>query len=63
MQRNRGLEAAIPRDYLERLNEHYLAWYDSYDISPRIRIDTDLEPLDRPQNVPPIVARIEELLK
>jgi deoxyadenosine/deoxycytidine kinase len=44
--RNRGIESTIPREYLARLNDHYLRWYAGYDISPKIRIDTERHRLD-----------------
>lgn len=44
-QRDRGIESTIPREYLEKLNRHYLEWYKQYDISPKIWIDTDQSPL------------------
>jgi len=56
--RNRGLESGIPRDYLERLNERYLRFYDAYDASPKMLIDTDKRPLDVSENLPPILAEI-----
>lgn len=62
VQRNRGLEAGIPREYLERLNDRYLRWFGAYDISPKIRLDTDAEPLDRRENVPAVLSRIRRLL-
>ncbi|WP_330730186.1 deoxynucleoside kinase [Borrelia turicatae] len=34
--RNRSFETGIPREYLEGLNEKYLSWYDSYDLSPKL---------------------------
>ena len=60
--RNRGLESGIPRDYLERLNNHYLDWFAGYDISPKIRLDTDALPLDVPENVPVALSRVREKL-
>ena len=60
--RNRGLEGGIPREYLERLNHHYLRWFDSYDISPKLLIDTDTDPLDVESNVPPILEQIRRIL-
>ena len=44
--RDRGIESTIPRDYLERLNRHYLAWYDQYNISPKIKMDTERYPIN-----------------
>ncbi len=43
--RDRGIESTIPREYLERLNEHYLKWFDEYDLSPKVIIDTEKYPL------------------
>ncbi len=60
--RNRGLEAGIPRDYLERLNEWYLRFYQTYDLSPKLLIDTDETPIDQEENLPPILERIRSLL-
>ncbi|MFW5717091.1 MAG: deoxynucleoside kinase [Spirochaetota bacterium] len=61
--RNRGLEAGIPRDYLERLNDHYLRWYDGYDLSPRIKIDTEKHPLHDEGNAAMVLERIRRMLK
>lgn len=61
--RNRGLEAGIPRDYLERLNRHYLAWYASYEASPKILIDTEAKPLEVPDNASAVVELIRAELK
>ena len=61
--RNRGLEAGIPRDYLERLNQHYLRWYERYDISPRIKVDTERYPLEVEQNRELVLAQIWGMLK
>jgi deoxyadenosine/deoxycytidine kinase len=47
--RDRGLESGIPRDYLERLNKRYLEWYDAYDLSPKVKIDTEAFPLEKPR--------------
>lgn len=44
-ERDRGIESSIPRDYLERLNRHYLRWFEQYDVSPKIKIDTERYPL------------------
>ncbi|HKJ85235.1 MAG TPA: deoxynucleoside kinase [Spirochaetia bacterium] len=61
--RNRGLESDIPRDYLERLNAHYLAWYEHYDLSPKLLIDTDATPLDDADGLRAIIDRIRAVLK
>ncbi len=40
--RNRSTEAdLIPRDYMEDLNANYQAWFDSYNLSPKIRLNLD----------------------
>lgn len=61
--RNRGLESDIPRDYLERLNSHYLDWYERYELSPKLCIDTDVTPLDDADSLPAVIHRIREVLK
>lgn len=61
--RNRGLESGIPRDYLERLNTRYLRWYDAYDISPKILIDTEKLHIEEPDSVARVVSEIRGLLK
>ncbi|WP_024654025.1 deoxynucleoside kinase [Borrelia persica] len=39
--RNRSCEACISKDYLEKLNNRYLDWYDSYDLSPKLMFNYD----------------------
>lgn len=56
--RDRGLESGIPRDYLERLNQRYLQFFDDYDVSPKIRVDTDARPIDVAANLPPLLDEI-----
>lgn len=56
--RNRGLESSIPRSYLENLNSRYLAWYDAYEHSDKVKIDTERLPLgdaESRRTVPAIV--------
>jgi len=60
--RDRGLESTIPRDYLERLNERYLRFYDAYDASPKLFIDTDSRPIDVRANVDSVLAEIRDML-
>lgn len=62
VKRNRGLEAGIPRDYLVRLNERYLEFYEAYDASPKIFLDTNARPLDVAENVGPILHEVENAL-
>ena len=38
--RNRAMESDIPDAYLRGLHRAYEAWFDSYDLSPLVRIDT-----------------------
>jgi deoxyadenosine/deoxycytidine kinase len=37
--RNRGIESEVERSYWERLNEKYTKWYETYDKSPKIKIN------------------------
>lgn len=60
--RNRGIESTIPRDYLARLNEHYLSWYDEYDLSPKIKIDTERYPLHTADGRAEAVRQAKEAL-
>jgi deoxyadenosine/deoxycytidine kinase len=39
-QRGRAMEQSIPDAYLRRLHGLYTEWFDSYDLSPIVRIDT-----------------------
>ncbi len=39
--RGREMEAAIPDAYLRRLHKLYGSWFDRYDLSPVVRIETD----------------------
>jgi len=39
--RARAMEQAIPDAYLKRLHKLYEDWFDSYDLSPIVRIRTD----------------------
>jgi deoxyadenosine/deoxycytidine kinase len=39
--RRRPMEAAIPDAYLRRLHRLYFEWFESYELSPKIVIDTD----------------------
>lgn len=54
--RNRGSESAIPRDYLENLNRRYLDWYERYERSPKVKIDTEALPLHEPEGRTAAVA-------
>lgn len=61
--RNRGLEAGIPRDYLERLNERYLTWYDRFDLSPKMKIDTERFPLHEDDSAKAVLGQVRGMLK
>jgi deoxyadenosine/deoxycytidine kinase len=39
-QRGRAMERAIPEAYLRRLHRLYGRWFETYDLSPIVRIDT-----------------------
>lgn len=39
--RGRAMEASIPDAYLRRLHRLYGEWFDRYDLSPIVRIETD----------------------
>ncbi len=56
--RNRGLEAGIPRDYLENLNRRYLEWYAAYDLSEKVFIDTEENPLEKPAAREAVLKRL-----
>ncbi|MFP3959959.1 MAG: deoxynucleoside kinase [Spirochaetaceae bacterium] len=60
--RNRGRESGIPRDYLENLNARYLRWYDAYDLSPKIKIDTESTPLEDPHGRTVVLENIAAML-
>lgn len=60
--RNRGIESTIPRDYLERINDHYLRWYEQYDVSPKVFIDTEQMPIHQPDGRAEIVKIVREAL-
>ncbi len=40
-QRGRGCEQEIPVDYIEKLNQYYHEWYDSYNAGKCLIVDTD----------------------
>ncbi len=40
--RDRSSEAdMIPKDYMQDLRRNYEAWYESFDLCPKVRIDMD----------------------
>ncbi|MFP4374866.1 MAG: deoxynucleoside kinase [Spirochaetaceae bacterium] len=60
--RNRGLESGIPREYLENLNARYLAWYEAYDLSPKLLIDTEELPLEHAESRRVVLKRVGAML-
>ena len=61
--RNRGLEAGIPRPYLEALNARYLDWYDAYDLSPKIFVNTEEFRVDSSEELEPVLLRIDHAIE
>jgi deoxyadenosine/deoxycytidine kinase len=60
--RNRGRESDIPRDYLEKLNGRYLKWFDEYDISPKLFVDTEKYPLHTEGGRESVIDMVRESL-
>lgn len=60
--RNRGREAQISRNYLENLERRYLAWYDRYQRSHKMKIDTEHMPLDQLETRELVVKHIRDRL-
>lgn len=61
--RNRGLEPGIPREYLENLNDRYLAWYHAYDQSPRLFVNTEEFRVDAPHELEPVIRQIGRVIR
>lgn len=61
--RNRGIESTIPREYLEELNRRYLLWYEAYDLSPKVMIDTESHPLHTEEGQKRVVEQVKPYLK
>ena len=61
--RNRGLESEIPRDYLERLNLKYLSWFDEYNYSPKMMLNTESYDINRPETMESMSTTLEKKLK
>ncbi|AAX16754.1 Deoxyguanosine kinase [Borrelia hermsii YBT] len=60
--RNRSFETGIPREYLEGLNEKYLSWYDSYNLSPKLKFDYDSMDIFDDEHKSKLIAFIKEKL-
>ncbi len=61
--RNRGLESGIPRDYLEKLNDRYLKWYDEYTYSPKMKIDTEAFNINKPATMENMLRNLEDKME
>ena len=61
--RGRAIEAAIPDAYLRRLHRLYESWFDSYTLSPIVRIDTtDLDYVENLVDLIELRRRIDAAL-
>ncbi len=61
--RNRGLESGIPRDYLEKLNAKYLQWFDHYNYSPKVKVDTEAYDINRPETMESMLRGLEKKIE
>jgi len=58
--RGRAYESSIRLDYLQRLNERYEAWIDSYTLGPKLIIDVDNSDfLENPEALRNIIDKVE----
>lgn len=61
--RGRESESTIPDSYLRRLHGMYDAWFDSYDLSPIVRIDTtSLDYVENLVDLIELTKRVNEAL-
>ncbi|AHH05179.1 Deoxyguanosine kinase [Borrelia miyamotoi FR64b] len=60
--RNRNFERDISREYLKGLKEKYLSWYDSYDLSPKLRFNYDSINIFDDEHKSEIIAFIKDKL-
>jgi deoxyadenosine/deoxycytidine kinase len=61
--RNRGLESGIPRDYLEKLNTKYLQWFELYNYSPKVKVDTESYDINRPDTMETMLRGLESKIE
>jgi deoxyadenosine/deoxycytidine kinase len=61
--RNRGLESGIPRGYLEKLNAKYLQWFEHYNYSPKVKVDTESYDINRPDTMETMLRGLEEKIE
>lgn len=60
--RNRNFESDISREYLKGLKEKYLSWYDSYDLSSKLRFNYDRINIFDDEHKSEIIAFIKDKL-
>lgn len=61
--RGRSFESNIRIDYLERLNQHYRRWIDSYSVGPKLIVNIDqLDFVNVPEHRSEIISRVESRL-
>lgn len=67
--RSRSTESStIPRDYMEDLKKHYEAWYEAFDLCPKIKIDLNDSMVDLDSNFNPnlksyILDQVKDYIK
>lgn len=61
--RSRECEQDISQQYLEKINHKYLAWYDDYNISPKLFINTDALNIHKKADEAYIINLIQRRLK
>ena len=62
--RGRAMEAEIPDAYLRRLHRLYEKWFDSYSLSPIVRIDTtDLDYVENLEDLIELRKRLDAALR
>lgn len=61
--RNRGCEQDISSQYLEQINDKYLTWYDAYNLSPKLFINTNNINIHDPKDEEYVLGLIQERLK
>ncbi|MEC0037207.1 deoxynucleoside kinase [Bacillus cereus] len=61
--RNRGIESEVERSYWERLNEKYTKWYETYDKSPKIKINVaELDYVNNDEDKKKVVQIVKDAL-
>ncbi|UER68010.1 deoxynucleoside kinase [Borrelia sp. BU AG58] len=60
--RNRSFETGISREYLDNLNRKYLSWYDSYNLSPKLKLEYDSFNIFDDEHKSRIISLIEDRL-